>query len=162
MLKNMTIADSIKNLPDLLQSSIETQWQSFIDSEVDVSSLPNEVLEVLPKVWACSDFVMQTCVRFPELFLELALSGDLLNSYTDVHYKKSIISDLKQNDDEGLSKQLRVFRRREMLRIVWRDIAGWAELTETTGDLSYMAEACIDTALSTLYQWQKEEFNKGC
>ncbi|MCK5723830.1 MAG: hypothetical protein KAI84_14950, partial [Gammaproteobacteria bacterium] len=152
----MSVADTIKQLPESLQAITEQQWQSFIESGVDVSLLPDEVFDVLPKVWACSDFVMQTCIRFPELFLELA-SGDLLNPYTDDHYKKSIISDLKKNDDEGLSKQLRMFRRREMLRIVWRDIAGWAELTETTRDLSYLAEACIDTALLNLYQWQKEE-----
>lgn len=152
----MSIADYMKQLPEPLQVFTEKQWQSFVESDVDVSSLPGEVLEVLPKVWACSDFVMQTCTRFPELFLELA-SGDLLNSYTDDHYKKSIVIDLKNNNEEALSKQLRLFRRREMLRIVWRDIAGWAELTETTRDLSYMAEACIDTALSNLYQWQKEE-----
>ncbi len=152
----MSIADYMKQLPEPLQVFTEKQWQSFVESDVDVSSLPGEVLEVLPKVWACSDFVMQTCTRFPELFLELA-SGDLLNSYTDDHYKKSIVIDLKNNNEEALSKQLRLFRRREMLRIVWRDIAGWAELTETTRDLSYLAEACIDTALSNLYQWQKEE-----
>jgi len=150
----MSITNHINNLPDLLQASVENQWQSFVDSAVDVSLLPNDVLEVLPKVWACSDFVMHACVRFPELFMELALSGDLLNAYTDDYYKKSIVSDLKQNDEEALSKQLRLFRRREMLRIVWRDIAGWAELTETTCDLSFMAEACIDYALSNLYQWQ--------
>ena len=152
----MNIIDSIKQLPDLLQSSVEMQWQSFIESGVDVSLLPAEVAESLAKVWACSDFVMQACVRFPETFLELALSGDLLKSYSAEDYKNSIVTELKQDDEEGLSKHLRLFRRREMLRIVWRDIAGWAEFKETTHDLSYLAEACIDTALSNLYQWQCE------
>ena len=152
----MNIIDRIKQLPDLLQSSVEMQWQSFIESGVDVSLLPAEVAESLAKVWACSDFVMQTCVRFPETLLELALSGDLLKSYSDEDYKNSIVTELKQDDEEGLSKHLRLFRRREMLRIVWRDIAGWAEFKETTHDLSYLAEACIDTALSNLYQWQCE------
>lgn len=153
----MNYIDSIRKLPELLQATVERQWPNFIDGDIDVSSLPTEVAESLAKVWACSDFVMQTCVRFPELFIELVTSGDLLKSYTDRHYKKSIAIDLKNNNEEALSKQLRLFRRREMLRIVWRDIAGWAELTETTRDLSYLAEACIDTALSNLYQWQKEE-----
>lgn len=153
----MTILNSIKNLPGSLQSPVEMQWQSLVDSGVDISSLPDEVFETLPKVWACSDFVMQACVRFPELFLELALSGDLLKSKSEQGYKNAIVSDLKPGDEEGLSKQLRLFRRREMLRIVWRDIADWAELKETTRDLSFMAEACIDTALSHLYSWQCEE-----
>ncbi len=150
----MIITEQIQQLPALFQATIENQWQSFLESEVDVSSLPAEVIETLPKVWACSEFVMQTCVRFPEFFLELAVSGDLSKSYAEQHYQESIIAELKQGDEEALSKQLRLFRRREMLRIVWRDIAGWAELYETTTDLSLMAEACIDYALSNLYQWQ--------
>ena len=85
----MNINNQIKLLPESLQLSVQQQWQSFVESGVDISSLPDEVLEVLPKIWACSDFVMQTCVRFPELFLELACS-DLINSYADGLYKKSI------------------------------------------------------------------------
>ncbi len=154
----MNIIDHIKQLPDSLQSSVEMQWQSFIESGVDISLLPAEVIESLAKVWACSDFVMQACIRFPEIFLELAASGDLLKSYADGQYKNLLVTELKQDDEEALSKQLRLFRRREMLRIVWRDIAGWAELKETTHDLSYLAEACIDTALSNLYQWQCKTF----
>ncbi|GMR15980.1 MAG: bifunctional [glutamate--ammonia ligase]-adenylyl-L-tyrosine phosphorylase/[glutamate--ammonia-ligase] adenylyltransferase [Gammaproteobacteria bacterium] len=152
----MNIYDQLKQLPEFLRVPVEKQWQSFIESDA-VLLLQNEVLYTLPKVWVCSKFVMQVCVRFPELLIELASSGDLLNSYPDEHYKKSIVVDLKQGDEEGLSKQLRLFRRREMLRIIWRDIAGWAELTETTHDLSLMAEACIEFSLSNLYQWQCHE-----
>ncbi|MDH5369666.1 MAG: bifunctional [glutamate--ammonia ligase]-adenylyl-L-tyrosine phosphorylase/[glutamate--ammonia-ligase] adenylyltransferase, partial [Gammaproteobacteria bacterium] len=141
-------------MPKSLQHSVEQQWLSFLETDIDVSLLPDEVVEILPKVWACSEFVMHACVRFPKMFMELALSGDLLKSYPEEHYKKSIVINLKAGDEEGLSKQLRLFRRREMVRTVWRDIAGWSELMETTGDLSYMAEACIDYALSNLYQWQ--------
>ena len=152
----MSIADDIKQLPESLQVIAEQHWQSFVETGVELNELPREVADTLAKVWACSDFVMQTCVRFPELFLELAFSGDLLKSYADDHYKNSIVIDFKQGDEDSLSKHLRVFRRREMLRIVWRDIAGWAEFTETTHNLSLLAEAYIDTALSKLYQWQCE------
>ena len=153
----MNITEQVKQLPELLQESVKIQWQSFVESAVDVNSLPDEITESLVKVWACSEFVMQACVRYPQMFLELVQSGDLLKSYADDHYSQSISIDLNLSDEAGLSKQLRLFRRREMLRIVWRDIAGWAELQETTNDLSLMAEACIDYALSTLYQWQCNE-----
>ena len=153
----MDINDSIKALPLQLQEAVEVQWHSFLESGIDSSSIPTEVIESLAKVWSCSDFVMQTCVRFPELFLELVSCGDLVNSYPDEHYKKSITTNLNAADETALSQHLRLFRRREMLRMVWRDIAGWAELKETTQDLSYMAEACIDFALSNLYQWQCDE-----
>ena len=146
----------IQALPDLLQESIAQQWLSFAESSNDFSSLPEEVAASLIKVWACSDFVMQTCIRFPELFNELATGGDLLKSYSSEAYRESIVTDLKFSDEKALAQHLRIFRRREMLRIVWRDIAGWAEFKETTADLSYMAEACIDFALSNLHQWQCE------
>ena len=152
--------DSIKKLPEQFQFSVEQQWQAYLESNIDVSLLSIDVLNSLAKVWACSDFVTQTCVRYPELLLELASSGDLVKPYSDEKYKESMNSNasyLKKGDEAGLSKILRVFRRREMLRIVWRDIAGWSELSETTRELSLMADACIDTALSQLYQWQCEE-----
>jgi len=152
----VNIEQHIQALPDLLQESVEQQWVSFTESNIDISSLPEEVTASLIKVWACSEFAMQTCIRFPELFLELVSSGDLLKSYTSEAYQESIITDLKFADEKALNQHLRVFRRREMLRIVWRDIVGWAEFKETTHDLSYMAEACIDFALSNLHKWQSE------
>ena len=38
-----------------------------------------------------------------------------------------------------------------MIRIAWRDLAGWAPLSETLADLSWLADACIQYALSFLY-----------
>ena len=44
-----------------------------------------------------------------------------------------------------------------MVRIIWRDLAGWADLSETTRDLSAMADTCIQQALAILHQWQSDE-----
>ncbi|TLY64102.1 MAG: hypothetical protein E6K48_00325, partial [Gammaproteobacteria bacterium] len=43
--------------------------------------------------------------------------------------------------------ELRRWRRREFVRIAWRDLAGWADLTETLGDLTAFADAAIAAAL---------------
>ena len=152
----MTMIKSIQQLPERFRDSIEQQWQTFMGLDIDSSLLPVEVVDSLANVWACSEFAMQVCERFPDVFMELALSGDLLKSQDDEYYKESILIDLKKGDEKSLYKHLRHFRRREMLRIVWRDITSWAELTETTTNLSSMAEACIDFSLSQLYQWQCE------
>ena len=162
----MDVSEHIKQLPQALQLSVQQQWQSFIETGietgVDVSDLPDEINETLSKVWACSDFVMQACVRHPDVFFELMQSGDLQRNYDDEKYNQSVISKFKQGDEEALKKHLRVFRRREMLRIIWRDIAGWADLKETTTNLSHMAEACIDFSLSTLYDWHCQQFGTPC
>ncbi len=41
---------------------------------------------------------------------------------------------------------LRRHRNREMTRIAWRDLAGWATLAETLADTSAFADAAIDLA----------------
>ncbi|WP_347338199.1 bifunctional [glutamate--ammonia ligase]-adenylyl-L-tyrosine phosphorylase/[glutamate--ammonia-ligase] adenylyltransferase [Chromatium okenii] len=56
-------------------------------------------------------------------------------------------------DDTALQRALRQFRRREMVRIIWRDLAGWAELPETLEDLSELADVCIQQTLDLLHIW---------
>jgi len=49
-----------------------------------------------------------------------------------------------------LRQQLRYFRKREMLRIIWRDVNGSAALMDTCGDLSMLADVCIEYAIAQL------------
>ncbi len=49
-------------------------------------------------------------------------------------------------DDEGLFRQLRTFRKREMLRISLRDLLGLTDLSETVEELSNLAEVCLQAA----------------
>ena len=44
-----------------------------------------------------------------------------------------------------------------MVRIAWRDLAGWADLNEVIETTSALAEACIDTAVVVLDQAAKEK-----
>jgi [glutamine synthetase] adenylyltransferase / [glutamine synthetase]-adenylyl-L-tyrosine phosphorylase len=48
--------------------------------------------------------------------------------------------------DEDFFRVLRRFRKREMLRIGLRDLLGKADLTETVGELSNLAEVCLQSA----------------
>ena len=50
-------------------------------------------------------------------------------------------------DEAALMRGLRAFRNREMARIAARDVAGWAELDETLGALSDLADASCAAAL---------------
>jgi glutamate-ammonia-ligase adenylyltransferase len=61
------------------------------------------------------------------------------------------------HDIEDLAARLRRFRRRELVRIAWRDLMGSADLAATTSDLSDLAEACLDQALGWLYGRQCAE-----
>ena len=49
---------------------------------------------------------------------------------------------------------LRRLRRREMVRIAWRDIGGLADFEETVGDTSDLADAIIGASVGRLHEWQ--------
>ena len=112
----------------------------------------------LPAVWAASDFVAQSCIHAPALLAELVGSGDLTVRYGEGSYERRLGARLQGvTDEQTLGEGLRRFRRREMVRIAWRDLVGWAELEETLADLSGLAAACVDQALRCLDDWQVQE-----
>lgn len=69
------------------------------------------------------------------------------------------------NDEAGAMRVLRLLRDREMARIASRDLLGLAELDETLGDLSGLAEVCLcaslDFALTQLRQRYGEPRDAG-
>jgi len=120
---------------------------------VDSASVFPDV-ERMEKVWGWSDYVAQVCLRNPRLLAELHASGLLDRGYHDGEMASALAGLLDGVDDEAaLDAGLRRFRRREMVRIIWRDLAGLAPLDETLEDLSELADTCIREALNKLYDW---------
>ena len=147
------IPSRIEQLPAILREPVQRQWQSFVEAVGEVPEFTAQITTSLPKVWAASHYVASQCLRRPALLVDLA-GGDLLRSYDREHLATELAGRLAEAEDEvALHAALRRFRQREMVRIMWRDIAGWAGLMETTADLSHLAEACIDGALDKLYAW---------
>lgn len=145
--------DSIKTLAD----QVDQQWAGWqeVAREKGVR-LPKDAgfLAALKQVWEASDYVAQSCVRDPELLAGLLESGDLLDSYALGGMGERLRQVLMEvGDEQGLSRSLRCFRRQQMVRIIWRDLAGWAPLAETLEDLSALADACVDQSLERLYGW---------
>ncbi len=141
-------------LPVELQS-IATDFLTQLDERI----LPDQktvfaderIKSSFAKVASCSQFVRDSCLRSPSLILDLINQGDLFSAQCREKYSEAI--KLEEIDNETiLMQQLRLFRRKEMMRIAWRDLAGWASLDETLRDLTELAESCIQKALSYLYQ----------
>jgi glutamate-ammonia-ligase adenylyltransferase len=148
-------------LPPPLADEYYQRWQTFQDAAAaaGLSSITNsEILQSSKHVFAFSDFVAASCTRDPAMFADLVDSGDLLKRQQpdDYNHKlKVCLADV--GDQESLMRLLRRCRRREMVRIAWRDLAGWADLTETMADLSAFADACLHQTLQILYHWQCEK-----
>ncbi len=148
----MNISDYLHTLPPLLQPEVNRLWQEYLTrSSVAPPSLLLEtpaVFATLPKVWGCSLFVANQCLRSPQLLTELITSGDLLSPERDY---SSLLSQLPDATDEvAFLQTLRTLRQREMVRIAWRDLAGWDSLTQTLHSLSNLADALLEATLIKL------------
>ncbi len=148
----------IDNLSEELAKETERKWDEFRTASDSAGIFPlddPERLSLFKRVFTFSDFVAKTCIRHPQVPNDLILSGDLQRTYLTDEYDHKLRNLLFQvAEEDALIRILRVFRRREMLRIACRDLAGLADLSETMGDLSAFADACVGHALSLLYQWQ--------
>ncbi|WP_369161704.1 bifunctional [glutamate--ammonia ligase]-adenylyl-L-tyrosine phosphorylase/[glutamate--ammonia-ligase] adenylyltransferase [Candidatus Thiodiazotropha sp. LNASS1] len=140
-----------------LQQETEKQWQQW-QQKLNEAGLPipqeAEFHHAALKVWEASDYVVQCALRYLELLPDLYRDGDLKRSLSEGEMSQRLALVLESVSDEtGLSQTLREFRRRQMVRIIWRDLAGLASLDETLEDLSALADSCIDRALQKLYAW---------
>ncbi|MCB1821984.1 MAG: bifunctional [glutamate--ammonia ligase]-adenylyl-L-tyrosine phosphorylase/[glutamate--ammonia-ligase] adenylyltransferase, partial [Candidatus Competibacteraceae bacterium] len=151
---------ALTRLPKPLRHEVAQYWEAFQESSrtADLALPTGAILEPLARVWACSEFVARACIREPELLAELLASGNLSAPYTPgdlANRLERAVADAA--DEEQLMVALRRSRRREMVRIAWRDLAGLAELTETLGDLTDLADAAVNAALEQLHAWQCQQ-----
>jgi glutamate-ammonia-ligase adenylyltransferase len=102
----------------------------------------------LPLVFAASDFVAQSCSRDDRLLADLISHHDLQRrlSVADIVVRAPRFDGDAAVTEAQLLMELRRWRRREMVRIAWRDLAGWAHLEETLADLTSFADVAIRTA----------------
>lgn len=149
------------DLPQPLIEDYQNRWHTF-QTAAEAAGIPPitnpAVLNSIKQVFAFSDFVAGACTREPALVTDLISSGDLNQQPAPDDYPRkfeSLLADVQ--DEETLLGRLRGYRRREMVRIAWRDLAGWADLAETMSVLSAFADACLDQTLTILYQWQCDQ-----
>jgi glutamate-ammonia-ligase adenylyltransferase len=80
------------------------------------------------------------------LLASLIERADLQRTLAPAEFATRAPTLLNLPETEALS-ELRRWRRHEMVRIAWRDLAGWAELPETLSDLTAFADAAINVAV---------------
>jgi glutamate-ammonia-ligase adenylyltransferase len=100
----------------------------------------------LEHVRACSDFAAALLDRYP------AWGEDL-----DLQQPPDATRLAGEIQSRGLEGGLRVFRNREMLRIIWRDLCGLATLGETFSGLTRLAEVCLQAAMEEHRQRLQEK-----
>ena len=152
----------ISALPALLQAHVEQQVQALAESLQAQSvalTLGDAHQQQLVTVLAASDYVAGQLRRYPALLQDLIASGDLDSQYGESVYADRLAVQLESaNDEASVSKVLRQLRRREMVRIIWRDTTGLSRFVETSRNLSQLADACVDLTLEKVYRFLTAQF----
>ncbi len=153
------MAEALSRLPEPLRAEVGAIWADLSAAHPGFPAAPEgcpDWREALARVWAGSEFVSRSCRQHPEVLAGLIESGDLFREYDAGEPARRAGAAVRDcATAEELKHQLRVLRRREMLRIAWRDLAGWADLSAVMADLSGLAEGCVDAALARLEVWAR-------
>ena len=141
---------SADTVPELLRPSLRQALDLLASREGVADALlhaPPAIVGSLAAVWAASEFVGLSCAREPALLQYFIRSGDLITRRTGADGVAAAFAALAATTDEAtFMGELRRLRRRELVRIAWRDLAGWADSAETLIDLSDAADAAIRAA----------------
>ena len=133
----------LTNRLDRFSECLESTGQDMDGGGVDPADLV--------RVFLFSDFVADCLARDPGIFHDLSSSGDLAAIRKPEWFPDRAAQVTAGADAEQARKLLMDFKRREIIRIAWRDLTGNADLFETLSDLSHLAMACISRALDLLY-----------
>lgn len=117
--------------------------------------------DTLARTLALSDFVTDSVLHDETLlpWLKAHLdSGQRLTQYRNA-LKEKLDS---QQDENGLLRELRRFRRREMVWLAWHDFNDSLSLDDSLAHLSKLAEAMIMEAYGWLYRFCCNEWGTPC
>ncbi|MEZ5512301.1 MAG: bifunctional [glutamate--ammonia ligase]-adenylyl-L-tyrosine phosphorylase/[glutamate--ammonia-ligase] adenylyltransferase [Steroidobacteraceae bacterium] len=133
---------------ELLLASSRARLREQPSGAAALDTAAPQIQQSLERVLAGSDFLVDSCVRDPSLLEWLVTTAQLLQPEPPAALAARLDRELQAELDEaGVMTLLRQVRRREMLRIAWRDLAGWAPLEETLATLSILADTLIGAAV---------------
>jgi len=134
------------NLPDSLAGPVDDWLGRNADNDDIRAVLTADAgnLSLLRKVLACSPYAADIIARRPDVFRELFESGRLARPLV-VDEARDLFADAAAGGpaEPEFERRLRWLRHRELVRIIWRDLAGLAAVAETLVELSAVADAAI-------------------
>jgi glutamate-ammonia-ligase adenylyltransferase len=104
-------------------------------------------LEWAVSLFSYSTFLSEAVLKNPERLLDVASSGSFYRVHTVDEYEERLFEFLgAEYLGEPAAVDLARFRRRQMLRIVLRDVLGVATLSDVVEELSNLADAILSVA----------------
>ena len=141
--------ERLEDLPQGMQSSVMPTWEGIAGHLPEPEPDQPDWLGSLPMVIASSDFIAGLLRRDVDYLSGLLSSGELFAALNLATMRDRLAHSLSETDNEDqIMAILRRERNRAMLQIAFRDLAGWAELSEVLDSLSRSADLLLSMALS--------------
>src|SRR3984957_18775759 len=145
-----------ESVPEPLREPL-TRWWERAGSQpllLDAfAALPDNLRAELPRVAAGSEFIGSVLIQDP-------LALEWFSRHEAPCAARAASTDYEARAAAAAKRILREWRRREMLRIAWRDITGRAGVTETLHAVSDFADAAIRAAVSAAQLHLQAVFGK--
>jgi glutamate-ammonia-ligase adenylyltransferase len=150
---------SLDSVPEALREPLALWWERAGANQALLNAyaaLPESIRAELPRVAAGSEFAAMALIRDPEALKWLGRNDQpSAAQLASADYENRAAA--AANAAESL-RILREWRRREMLRIAWRDVAGRAPVIETLRALSDFADASIRAAAAAAERQMRPVF----
>jgi [glutamine synthetase] adenylyltransferase / [glutamine synthetase]-adenylyl-L-tyrosine phosphorylase len=138
----------MSEIPEILREPVARWWERASAEDAFLkghAALPELLREELPRVAAGSEFVAAALIQDPRAL-------QWLGQYEEPSAARIANADYESRAATApttaeAQRLLREWRRRELLRIAWRDIVGRSPVTETLRALSDFADAAIRAAV---------------
>jgi [glutamine synthetase] adenylyltransferase / [glutamine synthetase]-adenylyl-L-tyrosine phosphorylase len=117
-------------------------------------------LQYLIAVFSYSRFLSEALLQFPEWIEPLVNSTELYRVLSAEEFKLRLDEAIGQADRLPTARELALFRRRELLRILVRDVLAHGSLTEIVEEISNLADAILDVTYRRLRTALELRFGK--
>jgi len=132
----------IAGLPAKLQPGTTLWFERLAEQDAVV---PDALVAPVTRLVACSDFAGKVLLREFPWFLENVASFTAVSDGSEI---SGFVEAIASSDAEiaAVKSELRRFRNRYLLRVLWREIQQQADLDETLQQLSELADRLLDAA----------------
>jgi glutamate-ammonia-ligase adenylyltransferase len=157
---NSNLQRSVDSLPEELRASTQWKFERFA-TESENHAIPDDMIATLVKLCGCSDFAGNTFLKeWQWLFeqqdvLPAPPDGDDLVAFADriAHSSES---------PDTVKAEIRRFRNRYFLHVLWREYSATATLNESLFAISDLADQLLRAAAVYAQQSMLERFGQVC
>ncbi|MBT8449346.1 MAG: bifunctional [glutamate--ammonia ligase]-adenylyl-L-tyrosine phosphorylase/[glutamate--ammonia-ligase] adenylyltransferase, partial [Gammaproteobacteria bacterium] len=133
-------------------------WQQWQAEYLPDTVLDESIQAKGPRVLEYSEFVVTEINRNPEIF-QCLLETDVLGKTFSPSISPTAFKPDLTGDERDFMVALRRFRKLHMLWIYWRDLSDDADLEETFAHISWLADECLNMALSWAHSFSCQRFS---